>query len=271
MADMASEAVRRRRTREPMRELAGVLRELIYNGTWQEGQRLPTAREIADQYDVSLTTAVRAVGTLRDEGLVTTTHGQGSYVTARQEIPRGDASRYLRVNPEGLSPNRDEAADRGFFDEIIRTDRWTTTADKALAARLDAYEGADVSAVRYLFAVGGIPTQLAMQWEPLDIIRGTSAEIPASGERGQPATHVRFARIAWQLTRVEEEYRARIPHPDEAALLDLPPDIPVLGIERCTYATSTVSGERRIIQVASIGARGDRMVIHSSANLEGRG
>lgn len=262
-----SEAARRRRTREPMRELASHLRELIYNGTWQEGQRLPTTRDIAATYNVSLTTAVRAVGILRDEGLVTTTHGQGSYVTARQEIPRGDATRYACLNPYGLSPNRDEAAAAGFYDEIISTERWTTTATSGLAKRLAVSKGAPLSAVRYLYAVGGVPTQLATQWEPLEITRGTSAEIPASGERGQPATHARFAAIGWPLTRVEEEYRARVPHTEEISLLDLPPDVPIFSIERHTYATNIASGQTRPIQVASIAARGDRVVIHSAADV----
>ena len=253
-----------------MRELASLLRELIYNGTWQEGQRLPTTRDIAATYNVSLTTAVRAVGILRDEGLVTTTHGQGSYVTARREIPRGDATRYARLNPDGLSPNRDEAAAAGFFDEIISTHRWTTAASSRLAKRLAVAEGAPLSAVRYLYAVGGIPTQLATQWEPLEITRGTSAEVPASGDRGQPATHARFAAIGWPLTRVEEEYRARVPHMDEASLLDLPSDVPILSIERCTYATNIATGQTRPVQVASIAARGDRVVIHSDADVPGQ-
>lgn len=265
---MTSQAERlRRRTREPMRDLAAVLRALIYQGTWQEGQRLPTAREIATRYDVSLTTAVRAVGVLRDEGLVITTHGQGSHVTARQEIPRGDASRYARENPDGLSPNRDEATSAGFYDEIISTDRWTTTATRALAERLSVPEGADLSAVRYLFAVGGVPTQLATQWEPLDITRGTSAEIPASGDRGQPATHARFAAIGWRVSRVEEEYRARAAHREEVGVLDLPTAISILDIDRRTYARNAATGATRIIQVTSIAARGDRVVIQSATDV----
>jgi len=248
-------------TREPARDLAAELREQITAGRLLPGVKLPPARELAATSNVALATAVRAVGTLRHEGLVTTTRGRGSYVAVRREITRWDASRY-RFHPDGLSANRDEAAAGGYLDEIIHTERSTTDATPELADRLGISVGAPLSVVRFLFAAGGLPTQLATQWEPLDLTAGTSAELPSSGERGEPDTIERFRRIGWKATWTTEEYRARIPRRDEVAALELPSGVPVLTITRRQFGKDTHDTER-VIETADITARADRVFIRS--------
>jgi GntR family transcriptional regulator len=254
-----------RKTREPYRDLASDLREQIATGQLPPGARLPSSRELAAQHNVALTTAVRAVAMLREENLVTTTHGRGSYVSARHEIVRGDARR-ARLHPEGLSANRDEADNGGYVDEVDRADRGTAEATPALAERLGVMVGAPLSVVRYRWMVGGLPTQISTQWEPLDITRGTSAELPASAERGQPSGIARYARIGWHVSHVIEEYRTRLPFREEASLLEIPDGAPVLTITRQTFAKAT-DGTERVIEIADITARGDRMVIRSEHEL----
>jgi DNA-binding GntR family transcriptional regulator len=48
-------------------------------GEWLPGEQLPTMREIADQYGVSLATARKAVSVLAEERLVTVTPGWGAF------------------------------------------------------------------------------------------------------------------------------------------------------------------------------------------------
>lgn len=254
--------------REPTLQLAAVLRHKIVTGEWEEGRKLPTARDLAAAHEVALTTAVRAVGILRDEGRVITTRGQGSYVKARQEIERRDASRYRYPNPDGLSPNRDEAAAGPYWDEVDLDNRWVMEATPNLANRLNVEPGTPLSAVRYRWRVGGIPTQTSIQWEPLDITEGTSAELPSSATRGQPASYVRFARIGWRINHVDEKYRARMPTPEERNLLELfLSDVPVIEIIRCAQAINSETGEERVTETATIVARGDRVVITSSTDV----
>lgn len=248
-------------TREPARDLAADLRDKISAGLLMAGTQLPPARDLAETYGVAMATAVRAVAALRDEGLVNTTRGRGSYVAVRHEIERRDASRY-RVHPEGLSANRDEAEAGHYWDEITSTERWTTDASPDLADRLDVAVGAPLSAVRFLFAAGGVPTQVATQWEPLDLTSGTSAELPSSGARDEPDTIERFRRIGWTACRTSEEYRARVPRRHEVDVLELPPDVPILAITRHQFGRNA-SGTTRVIETADIIARGDRVFIRS--------
>jgi GntR family transcriptional regulator len=253
-------------TREPANELAEKLRTMINAGELQPGVQLPTARDLSENYEVALATAVRAVATLREEGLITTTRGRGSYVATRHEVTRGDTSRYRNPDATGLSPNRSESATEGYRDEVDTSDRWTNDATPELAERLGIETGAAVSAVRYRWIVGGVPTQISTQWEPLGITAGTSAEIPSSKTRNEPAIHARFSAIGWTGTRVVEEYRARMPTREEARMLEITSRTPVLSIKRFTYAMDDTRNER-VIETADIVARADRMVIRSESEV----
>lgn len=57
------------------------LREKIVNGILADGQRLPTEKDLIEEYDVSRITAIKAMQKLETEGLVRRTRGSGTYVT----------------------------------------------------------------------------------------------------------------------------------------------------------------------------------------------
>jgi GntR family transcriptional regulator len=62
----------------PYRQLAAILRQLIADG--ELAGRLPGERYLAADYGVAVGTVRKAIAVLRDEGLVETVHGWGSYV-----------------------------------------------------------------------------------------------------------------------------------------------------------------------------------------------
>ena len=68
--------------RPPWRQLAAILRQQIETG--ELAGRLPGERTLAQEYGVAVGTVRKAVGLLRDEGLIETAHGWGSTV-----VPRG--------------------------------------------------------------------------------------------------------------------------------------------------------------------------------------
>lgn len=53
----------------------------LKNGRWRPGQRLPTERDLSEQYRVSRTTVRRVLAQLKDKGLITQTVGSGTYVS----------------------------------------------------------------------------------------------------------------------------------------------------------------------------------------------
>ena len=65
----------------PYQQIAAIIRRRIGAGEYPPDSRIPTEREIVDEFEVARTTARRAVSVLRDGGLVYTVPNRGSYVT----------------------------------------------------------------------------------------------------------------------------------------------------------------------------------------------
>ncbi|WP_410601569.1 GntR family transcriptional regulator [Amycolatopsis sp. lyj-90] len=66
--------------RAPYLQVAGGLRAAIASGEYSPGAQLPTYADLAEAWGVAPNTAKSAVSLLRDEGLVVTRHGKGSFV-----------------------------------------------------------------------------------------------------------------------------------------------------------------------------------------------
>lgn len=66
----------------PYRQLASILRARITSG--ELAGRLPSEKSLMQEYGLALGTVRKAIAVLRDEGLVQTTPGWGTYVTGAQ-------------------------------------------------------------------------------------------------------------------------------------------------------------------------------------------
>ena len=61
----------------------GALRDRITSGRWPAGSPLPSQRELAGEFSVSIMTLRQALQLLADDGLIDTRHGSGTYVASR--------------------------------------------------------------------------------------------------------------------------------------------------------------------------------------------
>ncbi len=61
-------------------QVAESLRNLIYNGQYKSGDKLPTLVQISEQMNVSKATVREALSALQANGLITVRHGEGYYV-----------------------------------------------------------------------------------------------------------------------------------------------------------------------------------------------
>jgi DNA-binding GntR family transcriptional regulator len=67
----------------PYRQLAGIIRGQIQAGELAPGSQLPSALTLAATYQVSAPTVKKALGVLKNEGLVVGVAGYGTFVAEK--------------------------------------------------------------------------------------------------------------------------------------------------------------------------------------------
>lgn len=69
--------------RAPYQQVAHAIRAEIRSGALAPGDRLPSVTELASKYGVAKMTAQKALGELREEGLIVSWQGRGTFVRER--------------------------------------------------------------------------------------------------------------------------------------------------------------------------------------------
>lgn len=75
MSLMSNEAV------QPYQRIVQGVRDKIRSGRWTAGTKLPSTRELAEEYGVAAGTVQRALTELRTAGLIYSHQGRGSFIT----------------------------------------------------------------------------------------------------------------------------------------------------------------------------------------------
>lgn len=90
-------------------QVASSVRSGILAGRIRPGDRLPTAREVAEALEINLHTVLRAYQQLRDEGLIDLRRGRGAVVSASAaplaELAGEVADLVHRAARLGISPD----------------------------------------------------------------------------------------------------------------------------------------------------------------------
>ncbi|WP_030750422.1 GntR family transcriptional regulator [Streptomyces sp. NRRL S-31] len=75
--------------RPPYLQVSGILRAEILTKKFEPGTQLPSGPELSKRFGVARGTVTKALDMLRDEGLIVTRKGSGSFVRERTERPVG--------------------------------------------------------------------------------------------------------------------------------------------------------------------------------------
>ena len=143
------------------------LRERITSGRWAAGDPLPSQRELAGEFGVSIMTMRQAIQLLADDGLIEARHGSGTYVASRYAYGLG----HLRSFAADLA-----AQGAQITTQLLAAD--TVAAPDDVGARLGA--AGQVLRLRRLRLADGrpvivqtsyLPAQLAAALDPADLCR----------------------------------------------------------------------------------------------------
>ncbi len=137
-------------------QIAGHIRDQIVRGDLRAGDEVPSERELAASWSVARPTAARALEALRAQGLVESRQGSGTFVRARDAVPRA-RERYERARDLGTMYGVAESV------EFLVTGMVVGPAHVTEALRVPA--GSEVARrTRLLRGEGGHPIELSTSW-----------------------------------------------------------------------------------------------------------
>ncbi|MBF6464510.1 GntR family transcriptional regulator [Nocardia beijingensis] len=198
-------------------QIAAHLRELIERGELAAGAEVPSERELAARWKVARPTAAKALNTLRQQGIVRSRRGSGTYVAEQSALLRESAPRY-ESSPPGLHSVRVLRA------EVVEGPREVTAALGLPAS--------SAVVVRKLLSEGNSgAARLVTCWYPGEFASAATLllepePVPGDGSRYPEAVLGRGVAI------VRESVGARLATEDERRHLALAPPAAVLVVHR---------------------------------------
>jgi GntR family transcriptional regulator len=100
----------------PYLQLVHQVRQSLLLGYLQEGDRLPTVKDVAGDLAINPNTVVKAYRQLEHEGLAGGRPGQGTFITATSSPARPEAQQALRASLEDWLRAAEEA---GLSDDAV--------------------------------------------------------------------------------------------------------------------------------------------------------
>jgi GntR family histidine utilization transcriptional repressor len=206
------------------------IEERIAAGGWQAGVRLPSERELVQEFGCARMTVHRALRELEDEGLIERRQGSGSYVAELHPI-----SNLLQVRDI-----HDEIAERGHqhTTQVCSVERERASADIAAAMRVR--KGSAVFHCRLVHLENGVP----IQYEDRHV-----NPLLAPDLLGRDLTLVTPSAVLFEhapLTEAEQVIEAVLATPEQARLLDVQPGSALLMVSRRTVSQGQVASIARL-------------------------
>lgn len=206
------------------------IQQRIADGGWKPGVRLPSERELVQQFGCARMTVHRALRELEAEGLIERRQGSGSYVAELHPI-----SNLLQVRDI-----HDEIAERGHAHttRVFAVGRERATADVAVAMRMR--KGSPVFRCQLLHLENGVP----IQFEDRHVNPSLAPDLLERDLTAVTPSAVLFEHAP--LTEAEQVVEAVIASPEQARLLDVPAGSALLMVSRRTISQGAVASVARL-------------------------
>lgn len=223
-------------------EIADRLRSRIVSGVYAaDRNKLPSGRELREEFGVAQETIRKALDLLKAEGLITAQSGLGVFVRERKVFERSASERYTRSKwAAGTSAGQVDLGARATKHRTDMNEVGEEPATAEVASRLCIEPGTPVVARRRRNLDGDQPFQYAVSYLPVSVVGGTQATELNSGPGGSWA---RIEEKGWRFTHIVEEVEGRMPTFDEARRLQSLPSSPIFVIHRVAFGVGTDGAE----------------------------
>lgn len=220
-------------------QIKGLILQSLEAGEWKPGEAIPSEMELAARFKVSQGTVRKAIDELAAENLLLRRQGKGTFVATHNE--QHVRYRFLKLVPDQGDIESEGPAQR----HIIDCKRTRASAEVARALGLRTGDG--VLQVRRVlsFAINGVlvPRILEDLWLPGVQFKGLTAE-QLTGDRG-PMYAMFETQFGIRMVRAEEKIRAVSADAEQAALLKVSAQTPLLSVERIAYTYNDTPMELR--------------------------
>ncbi|SRR5712691_4568949 len=233
-------------------QVVAEIKRRIESGEYAPGSLLPSEHQLVDSFGVSRPTIVKALSSLRQDGWIETQQGRGSFVRGRPALAGAE-----RTRP---AENVLELPETVVYGELIQAG--VKVAPAYVTTLLGLEPGAKAFLRQRLLTDDDeprelAPVELASVWLPLDLAKGTDLASPEP--LAESIRHHLQARKKIRLDHAVERISARKPTGEEAGLLGVAIDAPVLNVIVTAY-----DAKARPVHVTDIVLPGDRHEIHDA-------
>jgi DNA-binding GntR family transcriptional regulator len=222
-------------------QVVNAIKQRIERGEYPPGTLLPSEHQLVAQFEVSRPTIVKALSSLRQDGWIDTQQGKGSFVRGRPAL--ADAERTRPAHGALELPESELAG------ELVQAG--VKLAPLHVTALLGLKPGARAFVRQRVLTEDGEPVELASAWLALDLAAGT--DLASAEVLGESIRHHLQARKKIRLDHAIERITARHPTGEEASLLRVPLDAPVLSVIVTAYDAT-----KQPIQVSDLVLPGER-------------
>ena len=216
-------------------QIKGLILQSLQASEWKPGESIPSEMELAARYRVSQGTVRKAIDELASGHLLIRKQGKGTFVATHAE--HQVQYRFLKLVPDQGDLNTEGPAQR----EIVDCKRLRASAEIARALALRS--GDTVLQVRRVLSFANVPTILEDLWLPGTPFKGLTAERLA--DYHGPMYALFETEFGVRMVRAEEKIRAVLPDKAQRELLQLPPNTPLLSVERIAYTYNNTPMELR--------------------------
>lgn len=210
-----------------------LLTQSLVAGEWRPGEVIPSELELASRFKVSQGTVRKAIDELAAENILVRRQGKGTFVATHTE--EHTQYRFLRIVE--LSGKKEFPV-----SEVLHCER--AKADSTAAERLGLKRGAPVMMLRRLLRFSGEPVILDDICLSATLFKGLNDALITEFQGTLYSLYE--SRYGTRIIRAEERIRAVTADEAAAGLLGIPPNAPLLDIDRVAYTYGDQPVEWRV-------------------------